>query len=86
MDRETFLHILKIARLKLTDDEMEEFLPQFQEIFDLMNRVKEISFPDSYEEEISNPFRGDEENTFNEDLTSIFPRKKDRYLEVPKNL
>ena len=86
MDRETFLHILEIARLKLTDEEMEEFLPQFQEIFDLMNRVKEISFPDSYEEKISNPLRGDEIKTFNDDLTSIFPRKKDRYLEVPKNL
>ena len=86
MDRETFLHILKIARLKLTDGEMEEFLPQFQEIFDLMNRVKEISFTDSYEEEVSNPLRGDEVKTFDEDLTSIFPRKKDRYLEVPKNL
>jgi aspartyl/glutamyl-tRNA(Asn/Gln) amidotransferase C subunit len=86
VDRETFLHILKIARLKLSEEEIEEFLPQFQEILDLVERVKQVSFPDSYEEFEPNPLRKDEVQPFGKDLTSIFPRKKDRYLEVPKNL
>lgn len=86
MDRETFLHILKIARLRLDEEEMDDFLRQFDEIFSLMERVKTISFSGEYEEEASNPLRSDEVHPFEGDVTSVFPKKKERYLEVPKNL
>jgi len=86
VDRETFLHILKVARLKLSEEELEEFLPQFQEILDLVDRVKQVSFSQSYEDVEPNPLREDRVKSFEGDLTGIFPKKKGRYLEVPRNL
>ncbi len=86
MDRESFLHVLQIARLRLTEEEIEEFLKQFEEIFSLMERVKTIEFSESDEEVVENPLREDRAEKPGEDVTSVFPVKKDRYLEVPKNL
>ncbi len=86
MDKETFLHILKIARLRLKEDEINDFLRQFDEIFSLMERVKSISFSGEYEEELMNPLRKDEPQPFDGDITLVFPKKRDRYLKKKKNL
>ena len=83
MDEKTFQHLLKIARLS---ERPEDYLPHLEEIVKLMKRVEEITFSEYEEETTFNPLRKDVEIPFGEDITTVFPRKKDRYLEVPKNL
>ncbi len=83
MERETFLHLLKIARLR---EEPEDYLHHFDEIVSLMRRIEEISFPEEEGEDFYNPLREDEARPFQGDATTVFPRKKDGYLEVPRNL
>ena len=83
MDLDTFRHIARIARL---DEDPQEFLEDFDEILKLLKRVESISFPEESEEKLSNPLREDERIAFPGDATMVFPKKKNSYLEVPKNL
>ena len=86
MDEQTFRHVLEIARIKLTEDEFKSFLSQFDEIFELLRRVKDVSFGGEEEPTVKNPLREDEVVPFDSDPTIVFPRKKNGYLEVPRNL
>ena len=86
MEEKTFLHIARIARIRLRDEELSEFMKQIEEIFSLLERVKTISFDGEYELESKNPLRKDRVNPFEGDITEVFPKKRKRYLEVPKNL
>ncbi|NPA86707.1 MAG: aspartyl/glutamyl-tRNA amidotransferase subunit C [Candidatus Diapherotrites archaeon] len=86
MEREYFEHVVEIARIKLSEEEKERFFKQIQEIFSLLERVKEIDFPEEYEEPVENPLRKDVPEPFEKDPTIVFPKKRGRYLEVPRNL
>ncbi len=80
------LHIAKIARINLSPEEEKAFHEQFKEIFSLLERVKRISFEGEHSISAKNNLREDVVEQFDEDITAVFPSKKGRYLEVPKNL
>ncbi len=81
----------KIARIALTDEEMKELLPQFNEILGLLERVRELPLEDEsgvIATDNRNEFKGDDAAPF-EDPDAIveqFPRRKGRYAKVPPNL
>ncbi len=91
LTREELLHIAKIARIALTDEEINELLPQFNEILELLERVKQMPLTEAAPivmTENKDEFRDDSEAPF-EDPDAIvdqFPMKKDRYARVPPNL
>ncbi|MDN5358248.1 MAG: Glu-tRNAGln amidotransferase subunit [Candidatus Diapherotrites archaeon] len=91
LTREELQHIAKIARIALTEEEINELLPQFNDILRLLERVKELPLAEAQPivmTENENEFREDASNPF-EDPDAIveqFPEKKDRYAKVPPNL
>ncbi len=42
IDRKLLEHVAKTARLELTEEEMQEFLPQLQEILDSFSEIASI--------------------------------------------
>ncbi len=85
MDKETFLHVTKIARIALSEEEVKEFLRQFEEIERLTSEIKNIELGEECKDVTFNPLRDDSPSD-SEDITSSFIKKRDEYLEVPKNL
>ncbi|NPA76945.1 MAG: aspartyl/glutamyl-tRNA amidotransferase subunit C [Candidatus Diapherotrites archaeon] len=91
ISREDLEHIAKVARIALTEDEINELLPQFNEILELLARARELPLVD--EELLSTT---DAEDEFREDaaipfsdpdaIVAQFPKKRGRYAEVPPNL
>jgi len=47
LTREELLHIAKVARIALTEEEINELLPQFNEILDLLERVRQMPLTDA---------------------------------------
>ncbi len=80
----------KIARIELSDEEVRRFREEFARIFELLERVKEL--PLAGEEPVvatenRSEFRKDEVHVFPADeILHNVPRRKDRYVVVPKNL
>lgn len=91
LTREELEHVAKIARIALSDEEIQELLPQFNSIFELLERVKTLPLGEDatiktteneseFREDVAQPF--DDPNA----IISQFPKKKERYAEVPPNL
>lgn len=57
-------HIAKLARLQMTDDEMEAMLPHLQEMVDLFGRLRQVDTeglePTSHSVPLENAWREDE--------------------------
>ena len=89
--REELLHVAKIARIELSEQEIEELLPQFNEILSLLERVKSLPLSDETTiktTENMDEFRDDRVAPF-EDPDAIveqFPRREGRLAKVPRNL
>ena len=43
VDRELINHVAELARLKLTDSEINKFLPQLKEILDAFSKLNEVN-------------------------------------------
>jgi len=91
LTREELLHIAKVARIALTEEEINELLPQFNEILDLLERVRQMPLTDAAPiimTDNADEFRPDVPQGFDDPdaIVDQFPRKKDRYARVPPNL
>jgi len=83
-------HIAYIARIQLSEEEVREFKHQFDEIFELLERVKELQLTEEEAVVVTenrSEFRDDSGESFPpDDILRNAPRVKDRYFVVPKNL
>ena len=90
VDKELIKHVAETARLKLTDKEIEKFLPQLKEAleyFSKLNEVKTDNVKPSFQPvEIKNVLREDKEEKClsQEDALSLTEHKKDGYFKGPR--
>jgi len=83
-------HIAKLARLSLTEKEVEKFQKELSSILNYVEELKEVNVSDiaatSYPFEAKNVVRRDEENkkqiTNNKKLLDLAPEKEKDYLKV----
>ena len=82
--------IAELARLKFTDQELENFTPQMNEILSYMDKLNELDTenvkPLSHPVEQSNVFREDEMKASipAEDALKNAPSKDEHHFKVPK--
>jgi len=82
--------IAGLARLKFTDEELENFTPQMNEILSYMDKLNELATenvkPLSHPVEQTNVFREDElkPSISTEDALKNAPAKDDHHFKVPK--
>ncbi len=82
--------IAELARLKFTDDELENFTPQMNEILSYMDKLNELDTenvkPLSHPVERANVFREDElkPSISTEDALKNAPFKDEHHFKVPK--
>ena len=88
--KEELLHIAKLAKLKLQEDEIEQYLLNLQDILNFANIVntapveglkETVGERDSY-----NVFRKDEVKEFDniDGMVKNFPDEQDNMIRVPK--
>jgi aspartyl-tRNA(Asn)/glutamyl-tRNA(Gln) amidotransferase subunit C len=68
IDRELLLHVAKIARLELTEEEIKKFLPQLNDILKNFKKIDEVDVSDTspsiHPIEIKNVWREDKFKPF----------------------
>lgn len=92
LSREQVAHLAKLARLALTDAELDHYAQQLGVILDSVAKVTEVATsdikPTSHAIEMSNVFRADEVRpSFTSDVTSLnAPEWEDERFRVPRIL
>lgn len=82
--------IAELAKLKFSDEELENFTPQMNEILSYMDKLNELDTEDvkplSHPVEQINVFREDElkSSISNEEALKNSPDKTDSHFKVPK--
>jgi aspartyl-tRNA(Asn)/glutamyl-tRNA(Gln) amidotransferase subunit C len=82
--------IAKLAKLKFSEEELENFTPQMNEILNYMDKLNELDTeniePLSHPVEQTNVFRDDKLKTSvsTEDALKNAPSKDEQYFKVPK--
>ena len=90
LSEEEIRHVARIARIDLSEEEIRRFREEFERIFELLERVKELPLAEDapvVATENRSEFRKDEAKSFPADeILRNVPRRKERYVVVPKNL
>ena len=87
--REEVLHVARLARLELTDDEVERFREQLSAILDAVSKVAELDLsdvpPTSHPLELANAWDDDVPHACltHEQVFANAPDKEDDYFGVP---
>jgi len=90
VDKELIKHVAEVARLKLTEKEIEKFVPQLKEALDYFSKLDEVKTdkvkPSFQPVEIKNVLREDKEEKCltQEEALSQTEHKKDGYFKGPK--
>ena len=90
IDKELVKKIAKLARLNLTDKEIEKFTPQLKEILDAFSKLDEVDTrntkPSFHPIELKNFMREDKvKPSFDKDLVlNLTEHKKNGYFKGPK--
>jgi len=89
--RDEIQHVAKLARIALSDDEIRELSPQFDDILEFLGRVKSLPTlgeADVVSTENEGEYREDNAQPFEDPdaIVSQFPKKDGRYARVPSNL
>lgn len=90
LDKEVVRHVAEVARLKLSEKEIEEFLPQLKEVLDAFSKLDEIDVKDEKSSfqpiEIKNAMREDEVKPClsQEEALKNSPNTKDGYFKGPR--
>ncbi len=87
LTKEEVLHVAHLARIEITDEEIEKYQKDLKILFDEIDKIKELN--DFDEERLFSPC----ENTFDltreniqvdkDNLLSNVPKKKGNFIEVP---
>jgi len=90
--KEEVKHIAKLARLRLTEKEVEKFQKELSSILDYFEKLKEVDVseiePTSHPFQMENVMRNDESSAFvkatagKEKLLELAPETKEGYLKV----
>ncbi|MEE9257038.1 MAG: Asp-tRNA(Asn)/Glu-tRNA(Gln) amidotransferase subunit GatC [bacterium] len=89
ISREDVLHVSRLARLKLSEDEVEKFTEQLGGILDYISKLNEIDTegvsPTAHVLEITNAFRDDTVNALPiEGMEQMAPDFSRGHFRVPK--
>jgi len=88
--REEVLHIAKLAKLELSEEEVELFREQLGRILEYFRKLEELNTEDvepmKHVIPITNAFRADvpRESLTPEEALKNAPKRRDDYFEVPK--
>lgn len=91
VDEELIRHVGSVARLRLSDEEVRKFVPQFKEILESFQILDEVDVTDTkisiQPVEVRNVLREDVPSkclTQEEALGQVHHHKKDGYFKGPK--
>ena len=90
ISKEMIEHVAEVARLKLTDREIEKFSKELREIIDVFSRIDKVDTknikPSLQPVELKNMVRDDEEEKSfaQEEALGLTEHKKDGYFKGPK--
>ena len=90
LEKKTIEHVAKLARLKLQDNEISEFLPQLKEVLNYFSELDKIDTkeikPSFQPVGIRNVMRDDKEKEClsQEDALKNTAHKKDNYFKGPR--
>jgi len=90
IDRKLLEHVAATARLKLTEKEMEKFLPQLKEALEFFSQLQNVNTdgvkPSFQPVEIKNVLREDieKECLTQDEALSLAEHKKDGYFKGPR--
>lgn len=90
INREEIIHIAKLANLSLTDEEIDKYTNDMEEILTFANTVNNVNTDDVDElaslDENYNVFRKDEVKVFEnrEELLKNAPSQEDGMFKIPK--
>ena len=90
VSKEDVEKIANLAKLKFSDEELENFTPQMNEILNYMDKLNELDTenvePLSHPVEQINVFREDKlkQSIFTEDALKNAPSKDEQFFKVPK--
>jgi aspartyl-tRNA(Asn)/glutamyl-tRNA(Gln) amidotransferase subunit C len=85
--KEEVKHLAWLARMELTDKELEVYTKQIEEIISYLNTLDKISLQDVKPLKTSiayTKFRDDEIVESKEDTMSVVKNAKDRFVKAPK--
>jgi aspartyl-tRNA(Asn)/glutamyl-tRNA(Gln) amidotransferase subunit C len=89
ISRKTLEHVANISKLKLTDEEIEKFLPQLEEAINFFSQLEQVNTdnvsPSFHPVELKNSLREDVEKKClsQDDALSLTKHKKDGYFKGP---
>lgn len=90
VDKKEIIKIAKLAKLNFSEEEIEKFTSQFNEILDYMTKLNEINTDDvlplSHPLEVINVMRDDKLKSSIETKDALLnaPEKDEQYFKVPK--
>ncbi len=90
IDRKLIENVARAARLKLTDEEIEKFLPQLKDVLGAFSSVGEVGTeevkPSFHPLPLKDALRDDipQECLSQEEALSLTPHKKDGYFKGPR--
>ena len=90
VNKELIEHVAGLAKLKLTEHEIEKFVPQLDEVFEFISKLKDVDTegvePSFQPVEIRNVMREDKEKEClsQDDALSLTDHKKDGYFKGPR--
>ena len=90
IDKKLLEHVAQVARLKLTEKEMEKFLPQLKEALEFFSQLQDVNTdgvkPSFQPVEIKNVLREDieKECLTQDEALSLAEHKKDGYFKGPR--
>jgi len=89
ISREEVLHVARLARLELTDDEVTKFQEQLSAILEAVSKVSELDLsdvpPTAHPLEIANTWAEDEphESLTHDEVFANAPERDDDHFRVP---
>ncbi len=91
LSKKEVLNLANLAKLKLTEEEIEKYQEQMVGILNYVNKINELDLENVKEsltgaENIVGDLREDVVKTSNPDLIEHAPETKDNYIVVPKVL
>jgi aspartyl-tRNA(Asn)/glutamyl-tRNA(Gln) amidotransferase subunit C len=90
IDRDMIRHVARIARLNLTEKEIDEFLPQLREVLDTFSQLSEVDTegvePSIQPVGLKNRLRDDvvRDCVSQDEALLNTPNKKDGYFKGPR--
>jgi aspartyl-tRNA(Asn)/glutamyl-tRNA(Gln) amidotransferase subunit C len=95
MKKEDIKYLANLSRLELSDEEVEKYANQFDEILHYVDKIKQFSSTDNdfkiENTSVKNVFREDDENIqesgiYTEDILDEAPQRQDDFVKVKKIL